>query len=513
MKKLRLPEIKNKGNFILYICVAAGVILRFFQLGGHPITAAEYASVNFSSGANVFQLLISNAANYNEAPLYHLITYLWTLIFGFSEVSVRVLPAIFGAAGIFIVNKLARSFYSEKVSVIATSLFALNPFQIFYSQVSGGYTMLLICSLLMVYYFMLSVKYNSFVIGPFTFWAIVSLYSGDMSIVLLLILNVILFIRYKEEIRINLWIRSQIFIFLAWLPLLVYFMMGNAANYLHSTEKILVAPLVSLKNMLLGSTIDINFFTVAAVAAASLFLLIGVITCRTIKEKRMTDIMSLSFFMMIFIEWLAALSGKAGYSDSSLLLAGTMLIMIVAIGVSHLSREGMVLFTCVALAFFSISIGNYFTAKRFKSPDYKSAFTQVMHDFKEGDMIIHSGAGSYGPFEFYNALGYKRYFPDRLFGKAREIKGGAKIIENWMAINSFLNEKAGVKIYGDYDRNIITEEELKAVIRPGSRIWHVMEPGVNDPSVRSADISWTKNLYVEKDMSSNGVTLVLLVKK
>lgn len=513
MKKLKLPEIKNKANIILYICIFAGIVLRFFQLGTRPITAAEFSAVNFSAGSNIFQVILNNAANNNEAPLYYIITYLWTIIFGVSEFSVRVLPVIFGIISIFIVHRLTRSFYSEKVSVIATSLFALCPFQIYFSQVSGGNTLLLMTCLLMVYYFMLSVKYNSFVIGPFTFWAVVSLYSGHMSILLLLILNVILFIRYKEEIRINLWLRSQIYILLTWLPLLVYFIKGNMVLPHHVRDNIYIAPLLSFKNMILGFTIDFNLLTVCLLIAASLFLLIGVITCRTIKEKRMTDIMSLVFFLVVGFTWTAALFNWRQYLDSSILIAGAMLIIILSIGISHLSKEGMILFSLITVIFFSVSIYNYFGVKKWQPMDYKPLYMEVMRGYNEGDIIIHNTLNSYGPFEFYNSFVYKRNYPDRLTGTVPLYKGNIKVRGAWRKVNQFLSEKMGLDVYAGYGKNILTDAEIKPFIKPGLRVWNVEQTVIPDAAMKKVDTSWLKNLSVEKEFPANGVVLSLLVKK
>lgn len=512
MKKLRLPEIKNKANVILYACMLIGIVLRLFQLDGHSITAAEYSNINFASGKNILEVILSNAANNNQAPLYYLITYVWTLIFGFSELSVRLLPAIFGIISVLIVHKLTRSFYSEKVSVIATSLFALSPFQIYFSQFSGANTLLLMTSLLMVYYFMLSVKYNSFVIGPFIFWTIASLYSGHMSILLLFILNVILFIRYKEEIRINLWLRAQIFILLAWLPLIVCFIKGNMLMPAHMGNNIILAPLLSLKNMLLGYTLDVNLLTIVVIVAAALFILIGVITCRTIKEKRMTDIMSLILFSMVIITWLTALFNKSQYLDSELLIAGTMLIIILSIGISHLSREGMVIFTVVTITFFSVSIYSYFGEQKWQAVNYKTLYMEIVRNFKEGDIIIHTRADSYGPFEFYNKFVYKRNYPDKLAGFIPEFKGNLKVRDKWRKIKQFLSEKVGMDIYAGYDSNIKTAKELKTIISPGMRVW-LIKTANRESEPKTNDEIWAKNLYTIKDIPVQGAIFSLLIKK
>ena len=524
MKKLKLPEIKNKGNAILYGCILAGIILRFLMLGSHPLTAQEASAAHFSAGANPVELLLNNLANNNEAPLYYLLTYIWTLIFGFNEVSVRLLPAILGVISIFIVHKLTRSFYSEKVSVIATALFAISPFQIFFSRLSGPFTLQLIAMLLMAYYFMLSVKYNSFVMGPFLFWAITALYCGYLSIVLLMILNVILFIRYKEEIRINLWIRAQIFIFIAWLPLLPYFIKMNTVITPQAINQVLMAPLTTFKNLLFGFTLEMNFWTIAVAAAASLFLIIGVITCRTVKEKRMTDIMSLIFFFTIAFAWASAMANRLAYSDSNFLLAGTMLIILVSIGLSHLSKEGMVLFTLVTVVFFSMSIVNYFNKNLWKTPDYKALYLEVVDSYREGDIIIHTSAASYGPFEFYNKLEYKRNFPNRLIGVVPEFSGSARVRDSWRKVKKFLLEKAGMDIYAGYDKNLMTWDDFKAKAASSAKVYFVPDKkggnqGKNNSEIFSghldaAKVKWAGGYFrIVKTSNIAGSVMYTLEKK
>jgi hypothetical protein len=526
MKRFRLSEIKNKGSVIVYASILAGIILRFFMLDKAPVNAYESGALSLSAGHDIIQVIIQNLAAGNSAPLYAVIEYIWSLVFGWSEISMRILPAIFGAASVLIIQKLTRTFYSEKTSIIAASFFALSPFQIYFSHQASPATLTLMTSLMMLYYFMQSVKYNSFASGPFTFWAVAALYSSHETILLLLILNAILFLRYKEEIRINLWIRSQIFILLCWFPLFPYALRGVVLLGGGARENLLAAPFISFKNMIMGYTMDINFLTIIAAAAAAFFLLMGVVTFRKAKEKRMTDILSLSMFGMILVPWIGAMTGRMLCSDSSLLMAAALLVILVAIGISYLSNEGFLLCTAAMFVLFSFSIKNYFMDQKYSAPDVRKMYVEIMEQFAPGDIIIHSSDGTYAPFEFYNTRVYKKNLPDFVNGTVPEYKGPKWVRNQWRNIKQHM----GLDINAGYDRNIIAEQQIKTMITPGARIWYISEttegvkqghmitgytyfvPVKHGQSDAIRDML-VKNMAIEKETADPSAVITLMVKR
>lgn len=196
--------MNNKNRQILfYAIVFFGIFLRLFKLNYPGITIDEYITANFCTGKNLLYLIFDTLANNPHPPLFFILEYIITRIFGISEVSIRILPALFSIISIFVFYKFVRSFFSEKISLIALFLFCFNPYLVYYSHDARMYSFFLLVAMLIIYYFLLSIKYNSFLFVPFIFWSIIGLYIHNYTLNLLIILNFLVFFKYYEEIRLN----------------------------------------------------------------------------------------------------------------------------------------------------------------------------------------------------------------------------------------------------------------------------------------------------------------------
>ena len=69
--------------------------------------------------------------------------FLWTGVFGDSEISVRTLPMIFGISSIVLIYVLARRVADEKTALLAAFLLSFSPVHIWYSQEARSYSALL----------------------------------------------------------------------------------------------------------------------------------------------------------------------------------------------------------------------------------------------------------------------------------------------------------------------------------------------------------------------------------
>lgn len=88
-----------------------------------------------------------------QPPLYHLIGYLNTHLFGFSELALRLPSLICGVLTIYFVVQLATLFAGKKIGFIAGLLAATNPLLIYYSQEGRTYAMTAFFVTASFYYF------------------------------------------------------------------------------------------------------------------------------------------------------------------------------------------------------------------------------------------------------------------------------------------------------------------------------------------------------------------------
>jgi mannosyltransferase len=75
-------------------------------------------------------------------PLYYLLAWLWSKVFGLGEVGLRSLSALLGSALVPAVYAAGRRLCSERVGLAAAALAAVNPLLVWYSQEARSYALL-----------------------------------------------------------------------------------------------------------------------------------------------------------------------------------------------------------------------------------------------------------------------------------------------------------------------------------------------------------------------------------
>jgi mannosyltransferase len=77
-------------------------------------------------------------------PLYYLLAWLWTQLFGTGEAGLRSLSALIGAATIPLAYSAAARLVTPRVGVVVAALAAVNPLLIWFSQEARAYALLLL---------------------------------------------------------------------------------------------------------------------------------------------------------------------------------------------------------------------------------------------------------------------------------------------------------------------------------------------------------------------------------
>ena len=134
-----------------------GSILRIYQLGAENITCDEGYSIRLA-GLGIDQIIKTLFTSDFNPPLHFLLLRYWTGAFGNSEVSARLPSAILGAASIFAIYKLGQLIFNRRVGLIAALLLSLSWFQVYYSQEARAYSLMVLMSILSLYYFVSLLK-------------------------------------------------------------------------------------------------------------------------------------------------------------------------------------------------------------------------------------------------------------------------------------------------------------------------------------------------------------------
>jgi mannosyltransferase len=151
--------VTHRTILLLSLITGIGLFLRFYTLGSESIWFDEAASI-FSAKQPVIDMLKACVAWQRHPPLHFITLKMWINLFGDSEVSVRMLSAIFGIASIPLIFLVGKKLFNDRVGLLASFLLSISSFAIYYSQETRAYAMLLFLTLLSFVFFIRIMKHQ-----------------------------------------------------------------------------------------------------------------------------------------------------------------------------------------------------------------------------------------------------------------------------------------------------------------------------------------------------------------
>ncbi|MCP4441721.1 MAG: glycosyltransferase family 39 protein [Aureispira sp.] len=138
-------------KILLGLCLAVGVILRCYNPYGIPFINDELSALN-RIDVGSFSELINNAVWNDTHPAFtHVLMYLWTGIFGTSELAVKLPFMLMGIASIYLVFKITQEWFSTNAGLYATALYSTLQFGVMYVPIARPYSSGLFLLLWMVW--------------------------------------------------------------------------------------------------------------------------------------------------------------------------------------------------------------------------------------------------------------------------------------------------------------------------------------------------------------------------
>lgn len=147
-----LKKLTNK-NKLLMIIIASGFFLRVVNLSKESIWVDEGFTYQLSK-LNLISYLenVLHTLRNILPPLYFFSLHYWTMIFGYSEFSLRLPSVLFGTFSIFLIYKVGKKLFNENVGLYASFILALSLFHLKYSQEARMYELLSFLTLAAFYF-------------------------------------------------------------------------------------------------------------------------------------------------------------------------------------------------------------------------------------------------------------------------------------------------------------------------------------------------------------------------
>ena len=135
--------MRDRSVQVLAALTVLAAILRFPTLHVQSYWFDEAVTVRLVSGG-FGHMLSSIGGSESTPPLYYMLAWVWTRIFGHGEAGLRSLSALAGTAFVPVAYAAAAELASRRVALAIAALAAFNPLLIWYSQEARSYALLVL---------------------------------------------------------------------------------------------------------------------------------------------------------------------------------------------------------------------------------------------------------------------------------------------------------------------------------------------------------------------------------
>jgi mannosyltransferase len=148
------------------------------------------------------------------------------MLFGDSEFALRFLSVVFGVLAIPMTFAVGRQLFDEEVGMLGALILALSAFNVQYSQQSRMYSLMVLLTLLSMYFFLRLLRKSSRAISAgYVLVTTLLLYTHIYGLIVLLAQNIylaaLLFLSREKTVRLRQWIVLQAIVvglFALWIP-------------------------------------------------------------------------------------------------------------------------------------------------------------------------------------------------------------------------------------------------------------------------------------------------------
>lgn len=136
---------------LLIAATVAGMALRFATLGKQSYWFDEALSVGLAKGS--FGAMLSGDTTQALPPLYFVLAWIWTRIFGVSEIGLRSLSALAGTLTVPVAYGAAKEMVGRRIGLGVAVLTAVSPALVYYSQEARPYALVtLLCAVSLLFF-------------------------------------------------------------------------------------------------------------------------------------------------------------------------------------------------------------------------------------------------------------------------------------------------------------------------------------------------------------------------
>ena len=497
----------NAKYWLLAILVLAAA-LRLIRLGTFDYWHDEV--YNLLASEDLYATVFEGKLISNHPPLPYVLVAAWRAVgLGYSEWTMRGLPALVGVATVGAIFLLVRRLFDVRTALIAAFLLATSSLHITHSQDLKEYVYLPFVACFIGLFFFQAIDTNRW-----RDWLFYGLFAGLGCYTeifvgpLLIALNLwALVLIAKCPDRWKGWIAGNVLgagLFLPWLGIMFH----SAVNTMIEAKTWWVQPpsfigvIFYIKAVAFGYTAP-QFYKISLALFAILICAGFILAIR--RNSRAGSFIAVWSIVPVAIVYIISLNTESIFLIRAMLPYALGLYIAVAVAIAAIPARGRYL-TLIVLAGLS-TVGSSYYYLRIYPPvdfphrpgihpprDYHRTAQSILDQWKEGDVVVHSTAATWLPFAQYGFRNRSQYFAGV----------GAKFINDIRVGNPGNAENPVLNNY--------FPEEPQSITRDAHRVWFVFSEWERKYLEGNATAvwSWLDAHYTEVDRKEfRGIDLVL----
>ena len=383
---------------MIFPILILALVLRLISLN-QSLWLDEATTAYVASHFNFGEIITRFAPSDFHPPLYYLVIRAWSLVFGTSEIALRMPSVIFGVLTIWVVYKIGKS-------KLAALLAATSGLLIYYSQEARMYSLVTLLVSYLVYWFM---KKKWFLFSIFL------LLVGMTDYPALLIIPVFWILAGKDWKKLAISHLPLAFSYFFWWPVFLRQLssglsVGASWSALLGETNFKNVALIPVKFILGRISFDNkNVYALIVIIACVIF---GYLLFRSIKNLK------LFWAWLIIPIILAALIGFkiSIFSYFRLIFVLPAFYILVAQGISNLKKPWVYLFACYVLGVNLLGSSAYLLVPKFHREDWRGLVNFVESQKKDKSITLFVADS--------NMEAYRYYAPNAKIAGPEALKAG-----------------------------------------------------------------------------------------
>lgn len=391
---------------IIFILIL-GLILRVVNLN-QSLWLDESINILAAKNNTLLDFIFVYPIGDFHPPLYFLLIWLWTHIFGFTEISSRSLSVLFGIFAVYILYLLVKDVFNKKIALVSSLLLTTSPLIIYYSQEARMYSLDVFASVFCFYGFVKLLKHQKYGLPIYIFSVGITLLSDYL----------LFFILFAQLIYILIWSRNVlirfitgVFIgsipFLLWLPVFIKQLSSGllSASVLPVWAEIVGGAngknifLFFAKSYIGRVSIENDYLYVAYVLFFT-FLMFYLVFSGIKFKSNYKYLFILWFFIPLTLSFIISFFIPV-FAYFRLIFVLPALYILISLGIVSFKRNLITVFVVIILInnFFFLSF--YYLNPKFQREDWRNAVSYIDLNKKSSDVVLVENNTDLSPLVYY----------------------------------------------------------------------------------------------------------------